>query len=527
MFRRGSRRCTRGVVATLVTLLCSAGVAAAQSKTVTLDAVTLEPSRITGFARLRAYVSALTQEGEIIEFEPNDLKLEVSGSSLRAPRGIGRFGLSDAELAVVVIIESAFEYTSVLPLLQEVVVSELLAKLPERARVAVVGYGESVQSGKLGPLKAGKARLASLSADLGPSEPALIESVEHALGLFRRFKSVPPGRPMRKVIVLLSDGRDRTGDRDRITQVGQRAFREGARILTLAFSPSNSRRPLLNLGELSRQSRGTFRWVRTGDRQAWQAQLQRVREQIVDQLVLTYFVEDGEDDVVAGKRARIVAKVGSGELTSNEQKIPAPSCGKETCAATQWCFAGGCVAARSQRGRGLIGWLLLLLGGAAIALITLGGIGYAMARRSSQSPTANDGQPGVPGAGGTPGSATGAYPPGSRPPSYHGSAPSVPAAVAVTGPSLYIASGPRTGQRVVLFHGFTIGKAPLSALPIDDGYSSTHHAQIAVDDRGYCTIYDLGSTNGTYVNGVRITSIALEHGATVRIGATELRFLSE
>ena len=424
----------------------------------------------------------------------------------------------------------------------ERVAEELLAKLPDRARVAVVGYGETVQSGRLANVRTARGKLSGLSADLAPSDPALLESVEHALALFRRVKTDPPGRPMRKVVVLVSDGRDRLGDRDRVTSVGQRANREGVRILTLAYSPSNTRRPLLNLGELSRQSRGTFRWLRTGEKQSWQAQVRRVREQIDDQLVLTYFLEEGEElDRVTGKRATISVMVGNAELTSNELKVPMPSCAQTACEPGQWCLAGTCTAPRQGGGRGLAGWLAMLIGIGAAVLVGLGGVGYVLARRQAAGPI----QPGVPGApgslppgvpGAAPGSlppvgapATGAYPPGSQPPpgaaiqAGAGQFASAP----VAGPSLYVVSGPRAGQRIPLFHGFSIGKAPGSSLVIDDGYASTTHAQIVVDGRGFCTIYDRGSTNGTFVNGVRVTEMPLEHGAAIRIGATELRFLAE
>jgi pSer/pThr/pTyr-binding forkhead associated (FHA) protein len=48
-----------------------------------------------------------------------------------------------------------------------------------------------------------------------------------------------------------------------------------------------------------------------------------------------------------------------------------------------------------------------------------------------------------------------------------------------------------------------------------------------MDDNGMCKLYDRGSTNGTYVNGVRITESVLQHGITIRIGSTEIRFLAE
>ncbi len=541
MSRRGSRLGAPWLVAVLVALLAllaPAGAARAQSKTVTLDAVTLEPSRLTGFSRLRAYVSAMTLEGDSLDFAPGNLRLLVGGSALRAPYGVGHFGLSDAELSVVIIIESAFEYTQTLPIIQEVLAEELLAKLPERSRVAIVGYGESVQSGRLDTLKKARSKLSALAGDLGPSEPALLESVEHGLALFRRVKTVPPGRPTRKVIVLISDGRDRLADRDRVTSVGQRANRDGVRILSLAYSPTNSRRPLLNLGELSKQSRGTFRWLRTGEKQSWQVQMQRVREQIDEQIVLTYFLDEEETDRAAGKRATASLAQTGGELVSNELKIPASSCAKDACVAGQWCLAGTCVQAKEESGRGVLGWLSIVIGLGAVVLVVLGGVGYFLSRRQARA-VAGPGVPGAPGSippghpgqAGYPQPATGAYPPGSQPPqAHHGSVPpqaQQPSYAPVAGPQLYIVSGPRAGQRVALFHGFSLGKAPNCSLVIDDGYASTNHAQIGVDGRGFCTLYDRGSTNGTFVNGVRVTEMPLEHGAAVRIGATELRFLAE
>lgn len=526
----------------LVATLASPGVARAEgtsTTTVTLDSVTLEPSRLSGFLRLRAYVSAMNLQGESLPVPPGNMRLMIGGSQLRAPYGIGQFAQSDADLSVVIVIETSVEYTEVLPVIQEVVAEELLAKLPDRAKVAIVGYGESVQGGRLAPLKTARAKLAGLSSDVSPADPALVESVESGLALFRRLKTSPPGRPMRKVLVLISDGRDRLGDRDRVTGAGQRANREGVRILSLAYSATNSRRPLLNLGELSRQSRGTFRWLRTGEKQSWQAQLQRVREQIDEQVVLTYFVENDEETSLTGKRVTASVLTNAGELVSNELKMPAPGCAKETCGVGQWCLAGACVQERQESGRGVLGWIGLLVGLAAAALVVLGLIGYVVSKRQAKGPP----MPGVPGVPGQPGS----VPPGAMPgmpvpvpgfvpgmPGAPGSQPpqppqpsSVPPPGAVRGPQLYIASGPRTGQRVPLFHGFSIGKAPGSSLVIDDGFASTNHAQIGMDARGFCTIYDRGSTNGTFVNGVRVTEMPLEHGAALRIGGTELRFLAE
>jgi pSer/pThr/pTyr-binding forkhead associated (FHA) protein len=92
---------------------------------------------------------------------------------------------------------------------------------------------------------------------------------------------------------------------------------------------------------------------------------------------------------------------------------------------------------------------------------------------------------------------------------------------------LYVLNGPLAGQRLPLRHGFLIGKAPGSDLLVEDGFASSQHAQIAMDAWGNCTLYDRGSTNGTFVNGVRVHEYALAHGVSVKIGSIELRFLAE
>jgi len=54
---------------------------------------------------------------------------------------------------------------------------------------------------------------------------------------------------------------------------------------------------------------------------------------------------------------------------------------------------------------------------------------------------------------------------------------------------------------------------------------SRRHATVQVDDAGHATIRDEGSTNGTYVNGVRIDRPRkLARGDVVRVGETELRY---
>lgn len=70
--------------------------------------------------------------------------------------------------------------------------------------------------------------------------------------------------------------------------------------------------------------------------------------------------------------------------------------------------------------------------------------------------------------------------------------------------------------------GHTIGRSPEADVVIDDPYASEFHARVETHDGG-TTVHDLGSTNGTYVNGRRITvPTPAGRGDTVQIGKTIL-----
>jgi hypothetical protein len=81
-------------------------------------------------------------------------------------------------------------------------------------------------------------------------------------------------------------------------------------------------------------------------------------------------------------------------------------------------------------------------------------------------------------------------------------------------------------------HSFPAGPVPVTigraedntvALP-DDEFASGHHARIE-SQRDGVWILDLGSTNGTFVNGARLDGRRrLRQGDLVQVGDTELRF---
>jgi hypothetical protein len=92
--------------------------------------------------------------------------------------------------------------------------------------------------------------------------------------------------------------------------------------------------------------------------------------------------------------------------------------------------------------------------------------------------------------------------------------------VVVASPELEVGS-----ELIFDAHALTIGRAPNNdvSLPTDE-YASSRHARIEPRRDGVW-ISDIGSTNGTFVNGIRVTrERRLAPGDQVRIGETDLRF---
>jgi len=69
----------------------------------------------------------------------------------------------------------------------------------------------------------------------------------------------------------------------------------------------------------------------------------------------------------------------------------------------------------------------------------------------------------------------------------------------------------------------TIGRSPDSTVVIADPRASRRHSEIRPAGRGFLVI-DLGSMNGTVVNGAPIKEHVLRDGDEIRIGSTALRF---
>ena len=67
----------------------------------------------------------------------------------------------------------------------------------------------------------------------------------------------------------------------------------------------------------------------------------------------------------------------------------------------------------------------------------------------------------------------------------------------------------------------TIGRQADNTIVIDSPAVSSHHASL-VNDGGLLAVEDLQSTNGTFVNGVRVSRKILKHGDVLQVGKHSL-----
>lgn len=471
-----------------------------------IDRVDLEPASVGGY-RLRAYVSALSLQGHVLDLsDPKSIKLFLGQREIKLPFALGAYDATTSDTEMVILIQATADFADALPLIADALDRELLEKLPDRMKIAVTPYIEGARIPKFQSVKALRGKL-SLSSDQATADPPLLETIDRALTALRKPGPASPEaadearRPKRRIIVVIGDGRDAAADNERVTKTGVRVGKAGVRIHTLAYSPSDVRRTLLVLGELSKQSLGTFRWPGQGRKpiaETWNDAMRQLATEINKQHVATFFASDDHD--VAGKRLRIAIQ-GRIEASTNEVVVPgAPSCAGNPCDAG-YCAGDTCIVPKTpSRGRAVVSWVLTAIGIVVGLAVILGVIGWAMSKRSEA------------GRRGKPEAAPGPH-----------AADLLPTGRPI--PALILLSGPRAGERVSLRHGFSIGKHIGSDLVLDDGFTSNQHAHIVMDAAGNCALHDRGSTNGTFVNGVQIREFQLTHGVEIKIGSIEMRFL--
>ena len=175
----------------------------------------------------------------------------------------------------------------------------------------------------------------------------------------------------------------------------------------------------------------------------------------------------------------------------------------------------------SAEGKGL-DMTLVLIGAGVFCLLALGGmlmlfLLFLRPNRRRRQP-----QPAMYAPVGPPPAAPPAMPPrGPAPAPARSPGPTMVVSPGAAG-ELLVTSGPDAGQRFPLGPSLQIGRADDNQVVLHDNQISRRHAVISFTGAGY-VITDLGSANGTWVNGQRIAQpTALRPGDNIRIGTNQL-----
>ena len=105
-------------------------------------------------------------------------------------------------------------------------------------------------------------------------------------------------------------------------------------------------------------------------------------------------------------------------------------------------------------------------------------------------------------------------------------APSPTAGITASGPLVLVATdGQASGKRFKLSGTITIGREMSCDIPLtNDQTISRDHAEVLCSPDGSYTVTDKGSSNGTFVNSIRVTGSAqLVAGDTLVVGAQRFR----
>src|SRR5687767_15583809 len=70
-----------------------------------------------------------------------------------------------------------------------------------------------------------------------------------------------------------------------------------------------------------------------------------------------------------------------------------------------------------------------------------------------------------------------------------------------------------------------VGRAPTSDVPVFDPTISRRHAELVTSDKGL-EVKDLGSSNGTFLNGARVENCTVTVGDTITFGKVAFKLQS-
>lgn len=90
-------------------------------------------------------------------------------------------------------------------------------------------------------------------------------------------------------------------------------------------------------------------------------------------------------------------------------------------------------------------------------------------------------------------------------------------------PRLVVTKGSAIGRDHAVTTECVVGRGADADFVLEDTNASRRHCRILIDGDGYA-VEDLGSRNGTFVNGTRVQRQSIGDGDVIRIGGTEFVF---
>jgi hypothetical protein len=235
---------------------------------------------------------------------------------------------------------------------------ELLEGLSPKVRVFVVEYGGDVRAHPpFVPARAAAATVDELAPDDESGDLRLVDAVQAALRELARPRA-DDAPPPRRLIALVSDGLNSQMDKKTFRALGEAAARARVPIHSIAFSPTDERGPLINLGEISKRSNGTFRWARTAD--DLRQQIETLADELNKQYVLTFALA----------------------LPSLEGHTFQLTCGELTSNTLTYDKEGGAFGYAARRAGGRHAWLWYTLGTLLALFAAWMAVGVALQARS-------------------------------------------------------------------------------------------------------------------------------------------------
>lgn len=93
---------------------------------------------------------------------------------------------------------------------------------------------------------------------------------------------------------------------------------------------------------------------------------------------------------------------------------------------------------------------------------------------------------------------------------------------------LTIEKGHPHGKKIILIGTHVVaGRSPVNDITIDDPMCSDKHFKLELIAGEAVHLEDLGSTNGTFINGKTVLKAFLKENDLIKIGHTELRFTKD